>query len=314
MAGADTRLPSYLHARVEGKLRSRAEEALARLKACHLCPRRCGVDRLSDERGFCRTGRRAVVSSYGPHFGEEDPLVGTHGSGTVFFTHCNLQCCFCQNYEISQGGVGREVSAEGLAEILLELQSQGCHNINLVSPSHVVAQVLEALCLAADAGLRLPLVYNTGGYDRTETLELLDGIVDIYMPDYKFTRPDVSEALASAPDYPEIVRSALLEMHRQVGDLALDRSGVAFRGLLVRHLVLPGGLAGTEEVMCWISRHLSRETYVNVMDQYRPCGRAWQYPGLSRRITAEEYAEALVAARSCGIHRLDSRKGRLVVF
>lgn len=314
MAGADTRLPSYLHACEDGELRRRAGEALACLKACNLCPRRCGVDRLSDERGFCRTGRRAVVSSYGPHFGEEDPLVGSRGSGTVFFTHCNLQCCFCQNYEISQGGVGQEIGAEGLAEILLELQREGCHNINLVSPSHVVAQVLEALCLAADAGLRLPIVYNTGGYDLVETLGLLDGIVDIYMPDYKFTRSDVAAALASAPDYPDVVRFALQEMHRQVGDLALDRSGIAFRGLLVRHLVLPGGLAGTKEAMCWISRHLSGETYVNVMDQYRPCGRAWQYPELSRRITSEEYAEALEAARSCGILRLDSRRRRLAVF
>lgn len=315
MARAVPFLPSYLRALEDGKLRKKAEQALARLKACDLCPRRCGVDRLSGERGFCRTGRHAVVSSYGPHFGEEDPLVGTRGSGTVFFTHCNLQCCFCQNYEISQGGAGEEIGVGRLAEILLDLQRQGCHNINLVSPTHVVAQVLEALCLAAEAGLRVPIVYNTGGYDLPETLGLLDGIVDIYMPDYKFTRPDVADSLAAARDYPDVVRSALREMHRQVGDLTVDGSGIAYRGLLVRHLVLPNGLAGTKEAMCWIARHLSRETYVNVMDQYRPCGRASQVPDLCRRITPEEYAEALRAARTCGLHRLDSRRPwRLAVF
>lgn len=308
------RLPAYAEAHEKGELVRRVREFVNGLASCRLCPRRCGVNRLEDERGFCRTGRWAVVSSYGPHFGEEEPLVGSRGSGTLFFTHCNLQCCFCQNYDISHGGAGEEVRAEGLARIMMHLQNQGCHNINLVSPSHVAAQILESLPLAVEAGLRVPLVYNTGGYDLPETVRLLDGVIDIYMPDYKFTRSDVAGQSAEAPDYPEIVRDTLKEMHRQVGDLRMDASGLACRGLLIRHLVLPGGLAGTKDAMNWIAEHVSRETYVNIMDQYRPCGTASRNSGLSRRITPDEYQEAIDFARRSGLHRLDSRRSSRFLF
>lgn len=300
--------PSYLNSSRSGMLAARSEALLERLGSCELCPRKCRVNRLDDEKGFCRTGRRAVFSSYGPHFGEEDPLVGRGGSGTVFFAHCNLLCCFCQNYDISHEGVGQEIDPEDLARIMLHLQAQGCHNINFVSPSHVIAQVMEALPLAIEGGLRIPLVYNTGGYDLPETIRLLDGVVDIFMPDVKFSDGAVARAFADAPDYPLVVRKALLEMHRQVGDLCLDEEGVAWRGLLIRHLVMPEGLAGSEETLAWIADHLSRNTYINIMDQYRPCGTAYRHPSLSRRITADEYEEAVRNARRSGLHRLDQRR------
>ncbi|MEW6441890.1 MAG: radical SAM protein [bacterium] len=304
----ETRSPAYLGAYRTGLLERRAREAVARLASCCLCPRRCGVNRLEDQRGFCRTGRRAVVASYGPHFGEEEPLVGSGGSGTIFFSHCNLLCCFCQNYEISHGGEGEEVGPADLARLMVHLQRQGCSNVNLVSPSHVVAQFMEALPMAVEAGLRIPIVYNTGGYDLPETLGLLEGVVEIYMPDYKFTHPDPAERFSAAADYPGIVCIALREMYRQVGDLELDESGVARRGLLVRHLVLPQDLAGTEEAMSWIARNLSRETYVNIMDQYRPCGTAREHAELSRGIDAAEYGKAVASARKAGLERLDRRR------
>lgn len=297
----------YLKAFASGNLEAQVTHLKERLGSCVLCPRKCRVNRLEGEKGFCRTGRWAVVSSYGPHFGEEAPLVGSGGSGTVFFTHCNLYCCFCQNYDISHEGAGHEVKPEGLARLMVSLQAQGCHNINFVSPSHVVAQIVEALPLAIENGLRVPLVYNTGGYDDEETLNLLDGLVDIYMPDCKFSQPEVARELADAPDYPDVMKHALKEMHKQVGDLRLDENGVACKGLLVRHLVMPEGLAGTDEIFSWIAKHLSKNTYLNVMDQYRPCGNAHTKASLSRKITAEEYDEAIRIAKKQGLCRLDSR-------
>lgn len=298
---------AYLTLHAKGILNDRVKKALEFLRSCELCPRICKVNRWEAARGFCKSGRQAAVSSYNAHFGEESPLVGSHGSGTIFFTHCNLRCMFCQNYDISHLGMGQEVRAETLASMMIQLQEMGCHNINLVTPSHVVAQILEALPPAIDQGLRVPLVYNTGGYDRTKTLHLLDGVIDIYMPDVKFFSSSLAERLCQAPDYPQIVRAAVKEMHRQVGDLLLDSSGIAKRGLLVRHLVMPQGLSQSSEVMAFLAHEISKDTYVNVMDQYRPCGEAHTHKDLSRRITQEEYQEAVEAARGVGLHRLDSR-------
>lgn len=299
--------PGYVQLHARGVLGERIEQALSILRSCEMCPRLCRVDRTLEEKGFCSTGRKAVVSSYNPHFGEESPLVGHGGSGTIFFTHCNLLCIFCQNYEISHQGLGDEVSPQVLARMMVQLQNWGCHNINFVTPSHVVAQILEALPIAIELGLRVPLVYNTGGYDRVETLRVLEGVVDIYMPDIKFLDSSVAQRLCRAPDYPQVVKAAIREMHRQVGDLILDERGIARRGLLVRHLVMPHGLAQSREVMEFLAREISRDTYINVMDQWRPCGEAHSHPDLSRRISAQEYQEALEAARSAGLHRLDAR-------
>ena len=305
--------PAYLTLYESGELKKRVEEAIARLEKCDICPRECGANRLIGSKGAaCRTGRKAVVSSYNPHFGEEDPLVGTHGSGTIFFTWCNLRCQYCQNYGISQLGHGREVEPEQLAAMMLHLQDMGCHNINLVSPTHVVPQILEALLIAVEKGLRVPLVYNTGGYDSLKTLKLLDGIVDIYMPDMKYSDPEVAWRYSKVKDYPAINKAAVKEMHRQVGDLVLDERGIALKGLLVRHLVLPNGLAGTGEIVRFLAEEVSRNTYLNIMDQYRPCYKAHEIPELSRRITAEEYEEAVKLAHQAGLYRLDERRPRLV--
>ena len=289
----------------QGRLDEKIRKARQLLSACRLCPRRCGVDRLAGETGVCKTGARAWVSSWGPHFGEEQPLVGSGGSGTIFFTHCNLLCLFCQNFEISHEGCGRPVSDRQLADIMLELQKQGCHNINFVSPSHVVPQILAAVRIAAADGLRVPLVFNTGGYDRVSTLKLLDGVVDIYMPDFKFWDSETAQRCCEAADYPAVARRAVLEMHRQVGDLSMDANGIARRGLLVRHLVLPSGLAGTRRVMEFIARKVSADTYVNVMSQYRPCGRAAEVDGLGEPLSPAEYRRALDMARQAGLRRLD---------
>lgn len=283
------------------ELQSRAEEAIRRLEHCEICPRRCGVNRAEGELGFCRTGRLAKVSSAGPHYGEEPPLVGYHGSGTIFFAGCNLACVFCQNYEISQLDMGVEVAAERLAGIMMHLQLTGCHNVNLVTPTHVVPQILEALVIAREMGLSIPLVYNSGGYDSVETLRLLEGIVDIYMPDAKYGSDEMAIRYSNAPGYVEVMKAAIREMHRQVGDLVIE-NGIAVRGLLVRHLVLPNNLAGTAEVVRFISE-LSKNTYINIMDQYRPEYKADQYNELSRRITLSEYREALRLARSAGLSR-----------
>ena len=277
------------------------------LSPCRVCPRNCKVDRLSDEKGVCQTGSKALVSSYAPHFGEESPLVGSGGSGTIFLTHCNLLCLFCQNFEISHLGEGLETEAGQLASMMISLQRQGCHNINFVTPSHVVPQILSALPIAIEKGLTVPLVYNSSGYDSPETLKLLEGIVDIYMPDFKFWNRESAKRYANAPDYPEVARDAVLEMHRQVGDLVLDDDGVAVKGLLVRHLVMPGGLNETGEIMGFLARKVSRDTYVNVMDQYRPCGKAYQCPPIDRRLNKDEYQEAIELSRDAGLRRLDER-------
>jgi putative pyruvate formate lyase activating enzyme len=300
--------PVYLGTHRRGVLRAKIDAAYEILSQCTLCPRNCLVDRHHGELGVCRTGDRPVVSSYAPHFGEEDPLVGQRGSGTIFFTHCNLYCIFCQNYEISHGGEGEEISVADLAAMMLILQKRGCHNINFVSPSHQVYQILAALPAAIEGGLSVPLVYNTGGYDALETLRLLDGVVDIYMPDFKFWDPRVAKDLCQAEDYPDMARQAVKEMHRQVGDLVEDEQGVARRGLLVRHLVLPDGLAGTREIMEFLAREVSPLTYVNVMGQYRPCGRAGEHPCLGKFLTGPEYEEAQGLAREAGLTRLDHRE------
>ena len=285
------------------KMEDRASEALSRLACCEICPHSCAVDRLSDQKGLCRTGRRAAVASYAPHFGEEDCLVGQGGSGTIFFSGCNLSCVFCQNYDISQQDAGREVSAEALARMMLDLQSCGCHNINFVTPTHVVPQILEALLLAREEGLRLPLVYNSGGYDRVDTLRLLDGIFDIYMPDAKFGQDAPAIKYSHAPGYTGVMKAAIKEMHRQVGDLVTDEEGIARRGLLVRHLVLPEGLAGTAEAVRFISQEISKNTYLNVMAQYHPAYHACRFPELCRPITAREYAQAVALAAEAGLSR-----------
>jgi len=299
--------PAYLALAEDGLLQQRAAAALGILASCTLCGRQCKANRLDGEgpKPYCQTGRQAIVSSYFPHHGEERCLRGWNGSGTIFFSQCNLRCVFCQNFDISQYGEGRPVVASQLAAMMLRLQEAGCHNINLVTPTHVVPQILEALCLAVERGLRLPLVYNTGGYDRVETLRLLDGVVDIYMPDFKFWDPQVADRLANAPDYPEVARAALREMHRQVGDLEINGDGIARRGLLVRHLVMPNNLAGTRQVMRFLAREVSSNTFVNIMAQYRPEGRAERYPEIARRITPDEYQQALAVARQEGISRLD---------
>jgi putative pyruvate formate lyase activating enzyme len=303
--------PAYLSLHRAGQLRERVEAAYERLRGCDLCGRKCGVDRYR-EPGSCHTGVRAKVASYGAHFGEEDPLRGIRGSGTIFFAWCNLSCQYCQNYDISQRGGGREVEPEELAKMMLLLQEQGCHNINLVSPTHVVAPILAAVLIAAEAGLRRPLVWNTGGYDSLAALALLDGVVDIYMPDMKYASADVGRRYSLVEAYPEINQAAVEEMHCQVGDLVMDERGIAQRGLLVRHLVLPEDLAGTADIARFLADEISRDTYINVMDQYRPCYRAMSMPPLDRRVTGDEYKEAVRQAREAGLHRFDRREPRFL--
>jgi len=295
--GSYLKLPS-------NELARRVKKAVAMLGDCTVCAQECRVNRLEGELGICRGGRLAAVNSYGPHFGEEDVLVGTGGSGTIFFTYCNLSCEFCQNCEISQYGEGDEVSAEELAGMMLDLQKRGCHNINLVSPSHFVPQFLEALSVAAEKGLTLPVVYNTGGYDAPETLDLLDGIVDIYMPDIKFADDDAGRKYSGAVEYFTVVKKAVKKMHMQVDDLAVDRRGIAYRGLLVRHLVLPDNLARSEKVFEFLADEISKDTFINIMDQYYPAFNAFNYPELSRRITRKEFREAVEAARRAGLRRI----------
>lgn len=298
----------YLQAQRSGLLQKNIAEACAALGACTLCPRGCGVDRASGERGYCRVGRRARIASYGPHFGEESVLVGSKGSGTIFFCGCNLLCRFCQNYDIShQADDCLALTDRQLASIMVELQSQGCHNINLVTPSHVVPQILAALPEAIGRGLTLPLVFNCGGYELVDTLLLLDGIVDIYMPDLKFWHKESSASLADAPDYPQIMQKAVIEMQRQVGDLQLNREGLATEGLLGRHLLMPGGLSEAEKIFAFLAEEISTGCYLNIMDQYRPCGEAGQVEGLGEMISADYYGKAVKAAEKLGLTRLDRK-------
>ncbi|GAB4348057.1 MAG: radical SAM protein [Gammaproteobacteria bacterium] len=301
--------PAYLTLLESGELSRRVDAAYRRLKDCDLCARYCHVNRFESLKGaVCRTGKLARVHSAGPHHGEEDPLRGWRGSGTIFFSWCNLRCVFCQNWEISQKGIGSEITPEGLADIMIGLQNRGCHNINFVTPSHVVAQIIAAVHIAAQKGLSLPLVYNTGGYDSIEALELLDGIIDIYMPDLKYGDSELAHRYSHVRDYVQHNQSAVREMHRQVGDLQLDAQGLAVRGLLVRHLVLPDNVSGTDLVLSFLAREISTNTYLNLMDQYHPCYRADDYPPLGRSLTSEEYRAALDLARRFGLNRLDKHR------
>ncbi len=301
--------PAYLKLEAEGGFADRIEEAYSILEACELCPNRCGVNRREDQRGFCRAPEKAVVYSFHPHFGEELPLVGADGSGTIFFSNCGLRCVFCQNWPLAHEGLGWEVSDENLAWMMLELQRIGCHNINLVTPTHVMPNIVAATRIAMEKGLRLPLCYNTSGYERVENVRLLDGIVDIYLPDLKFM--DGAEArrynLAEASDYPETARKAIIEMHRQVGDLIQDERGIALRGLMVRHLVMPNRVAGTRAFVEWVAENLSPNTYVNIMAQYRVEHRAFEYERIARAITPEEFVEAMEWAQAAGLTNLDQR-------
>jgi len=296
--------PSYLQL-PPGVLSDKVREAEEILKECTLCPRNCRIDRTSGQQGFCKTGDTPFISSYGAHFGEEKPLVGRFGSGTIFMGHCNLGCIFCQNYSISHLGEGVEVSFEKLAEIMLSLQKEGCHNINFVTPTHQAPMLLRSLLIASEKGLKLPIVYNCGGYESLRALKIIDGVVDIYMPDLKYTDPVMALKYSKAEGYPEAAKAVLKEMHRQVGDLLIDKRGIALRGLLVRHLVLPGGIAGTTDAVRFIAEEISQNTYINIMDQYHPCYKAFDHPPLDRRITAQEYAEAIELAEAAGLTRID---------
>ena len=296
--------PGYLELAASGQLTLRAAEAWRRMQDCDLCARYCRVDRLHSIKGaVCRTGARAIVHGCGPHHGEEDPLRGWNGSGTIFFSWCNLRCEYCQNWDISQKGIGREVEHEELAEMMLDLQALGCHNINFVTPSHVAAQIISAVEIAANKGLVLPLVYNTGGYDSLEALRLLDGVVDIYMPDMKYGDSRNAHRFSHARDYVAVNHAAVREMHRQVGDLVIDDDGIARRGLLVRHLVLPENIAGTDSVLEFLATEVSLATYVNLMDQYRPCYRAAENPPLDRAMKGDEFSRAREWAEDLGLYR-----------
>ena len=281
----------------------RIEQAYKQLEKCEICPRRCGINRLNGEIGFCSMGAEVTISSFGPHFGEEDVLVGRGGSGTIFLTGCNLGCMFCQNYDISHLKQGRKINMIELVNIMLTLQKMSCHNINFVTPTHFTPQIMKAIYLAREKGLSVPIVYNCGGYELVETLKLLEGFIDIYMPDAKYAEPDAAKELCDAPDYPDIIKQALTEMHRQVGDLAVDGKGIARKGLLIRHLVMPGNLSGTEQAMDFIAKEISTDSYVNIMDQYRPMYKAVSNKKINRYITPEEYKQAVSAAKQKGLHR-----------
>ena len=301
--------PAYIKLFHSGELFRRSRQALRSLANCKVCPRDCVVDRLNDEQAICKTGRKAIVGSYAPHYGEEDCLRGTNGSGTIFFSLCNLKCVFCQNWDISQDGEGIEVSPEDLAAMMLDLQIRGCHNINFVTPEHVVPQILEALPLAVQMGLRLPLVYNTGAYDSMESMQMMEGVIDIYMPDFKYWNNERSQKYLKAKDYPETARAVIKEMYRQVGDLVLDENGLAKRGVLLRHLVMPDGLEDTENIMEFLVKEISTDTYVNIMGQYFPSGKVSEkkYYEINRRPHSQELIAAEGIARQKGLHRFDHR-------
>lgn len=301
--------PAYMKLFRSGELYRRSRQALRHLENCKVCPRDCEINRLENEKAVCGTGRHAIVGSYAPHFGEEDCLRGTNGSGTIFFSLCNLKCVFCQNYDISQDGEGIEVSPQDLSAMMLSLQQRGCHNINFVTPEHVVPQILEALPLAVQMGLRLPLVYNTGAYDSMDSMRLMDGIIDIYMPDFKYWENDSSQKFLKAKDYPETARTVIREMHRQVGDLLLDENGLAKRGVLLRHLIMPDNHEETKNIMACLAQEVSPDTYVNIMGQYFPAGKVSEikYAEINRRVTPAEIDAAENIARQKGLHRFDQR-------
>lgn len=293
----DDYIPKYIKEKQQGGLLKKINQASSLLASCTLCPRQCKVDRTKEEKGYCSTGKKALVSNFSAHFGEEPQLVGDHGSGTIFFSNCNLKCIFCQNYDISVRGMGQEADDEKIASIMLHLQKIGCHNINLVTPSHVVPQILKALNIAIDYGLNIPLIYNCSGYESIDTLCILKNIIDIYMPDFKFWDPDLSKKYCHSRDYPHITRKAIKEMHDQVGDLKVDKSGVACSGLLVRHLVMPGNLDGTHEILKFIKEKISPQTRINVMSQYHPMGDADKIKELSTPLTPEEFRTAIDMAK-----------------
>ena len=302
--------PAYLKLHRSGELKRRAEDLWNIIKSCRLCPRQCRVNRLAGEKGFCQATSQLIVSSYRPHFGEEKPLVGKGGSGTIFFSHCGLRCVFCINWQISQGGVGKPTSIEGLAQMMLDLQKMGCHNINVVTPDHYVPHIILALDIAAAKGLSLPLVYNSCGWVNSDVLKKLDGIVDIYLPDFKYWDSEMAAKYAEmhlqgAKNYAESTREAILEMHRQVGVAKPAKDGLVYRGLMIRHLVMPNRVAGTKEIIEWISQNLPKETYVNIMQQYTPTHRAFEYPEISRRITREEFEEAVRWVKEAGLTNPD---------
>jgi putative pyruvate formate lyase activating enzyme len=298
--------PAYLKLEEEGKLAQRIEHAYAMFENCELCPRRCGVNRKKGGKGFCRAPLKPVIFSYHPHFGEERSIVGDNGSGTIFFSNCNLRCIFCQNWPIAHEGRGKQVQDEELADMMISLQKIGCHNINLVTPTHVMPNILNATRIAFYKGLRVPLFYNTSGYERLEILKILDGIVDIYKPDMKYMDADkAARYSAGASDYPEVAKKAIIEMNRQVGELKTDDRGIALRGLIIRHLVMPNRVAGTEKFVRWVSENLPKSTYVNIMAQYRVEYKAFDYPEISRGITVQEYLEAMEWAEKYGLTNLD---------
>lgn len=298
--------PSYLRLHRSGELRRRGELLWQMMESCQLCPRMCGVNRLEGEKGFCQASAELHISAFHPHFGEEKPLVGQGGSGTIFFTHCGLRCVFCINWQVSHEGKGEPKSLTDLAEMMLTLQKTGCHNINLVTPTHYSPHIVRALDLAAGRGLKLPVVYNTCGWERVEVLRLLDDVVDIYLPDFKYWDGKQAARYSSgAESYPEATKAALLEMHRQVGVAKPGKDGLMYRGLMVRHLVMPNNVGGAGEIFRWISENLSKDTYVNIMSQYRPLYRAHDYPRIARRITRQEYEDALRWAREAGLTNLD---------
>lgn len=293
-----------------GELENRVIESHKHLSNCDVCPLKCSVDRKQGEMGSCRTGLLAKISSFGPHFGEENPIRGFRGSGTIFFARCNLRCQYCQNFTISQMDTGQGAKPEELASIMLELQQMGCHNINFVSPSHVVPQIIAGVFIAAQHGLQIPLVYNTGGYDSLAMLNLLDGIIDIYMPDMKYADAQIGKKYSKIPNYPEINQNAIKEMHRQVGDLHINIKGIAMRGLLIRHLVLPNNLAGTDKIVSFLANKISSNTYLNIMDQYHPAYRSETLPDINRQTSLDEYQQAVQWAQTAGLNRLDRLRNK----
>jgi len=304
--------PGYLKLHRCGELKRRAQRLWDVMKQCELCPRQCGANRLKGEKGFCGSTSELEISAYHPHFGEEKPLVGRGGSGTIFLTHCSLRCVFCINWQISQGGCEPPQSVEEMAEIMLRLQEMGCHNINLVTPTHYSPHILRALDIAAARGLRVPLVYNTSGWERLEILKMLDGVVDIYLPDFKYSDSRMAAQYSSGAEaYPEVAKAALLEMHRQVGVAHAAPDGLMYRGLMIRHLVMPNNVSGTKAVIEWIARNLPKDTYLNLMSQYMPAFMASQYPALDRRLTRSEYSEAVACAKANGLTNLDIQGYRI---
>ncbi|MCM8780718.1 MAG: radical SAM protein [Candidatus Omnitrophica bacterium] len=296
------RYPSYLEAYENGNLAKIIDKTFKMLEACCICPRKCSVNRLKDERGFCKTGLKPKVCSYMPHHGEEPPISGSQGSGTIFFSWCNMACVYCQNFEFSQLGEGREVELEELVEFMLQLQDMGCHNINFVTPTHVLPQILKSLYIAIPQGLKIPVVYNTSGYELPQIIELLEGIVDIYLPDLRYAEEEMAIKYSSAPGYPYLSQQSVIRMHKQVGPAQIDEKGIIKRGLIIRHLVLPHNISGTDKIMRFIAEEVSADTYISLMSQYFPCYKSGQFKEIARRITYEEYEAAKESMHNYGLH------------